>query len=55
MKKPLIRVGFPIHDRLGGARIVHVGYRGAQQLFDTISNTIIATRQNTSPVGYTYM
>jgi nitrogenase molybdenum-iron protein NifN len=55
MKKPLIRVGFPIHDRLGGARIIHVGYRGAQQLFDIISNTIIATRQDTSPVGYTYM
>jgi len=32
-----------------------VGYRGAQQLFDTISNTIIATRQDASPVGYTYM
>ena len=29
MKKPLIRVGFPIHDRLGGARIIHVGYRRA--------------------------
>ncbi len=55
MKKPLIRAGFPIHDRLGGARIVHVGYRGAQQLFDTISNTIIATNQDASPVGYTYM
>ena len=55
MKKPLIRVGFPIHDRLGGARIIHVGYRGAQQLFDTISNTIIATSQEASPVGYTYM
>jgi len=55
IKKPLIRVGFPIHDRLGGARIIHVGYRGAQQLFDTISNTIIALRQDDSPVGYTYM
>ena len=55
MKKPLIRIGFPIHDRLGGARIVHVGYRGAQQLFDTISNTIIASRQDSSPVGYSYM
>jgi len=55
IKKPLIRVGFPIHDRLGGARIIHVGYRGAQQLFDIISNTIIALRQDESPVGYTYM
>ncbi|MDY6988596.1 MAG: nitrogenase component 1 [Thermodesulfobacteriota bacterium] len=55
MKKPLIRIGFPIHDRMGGARIVHIGYRGAQQLFDIISNTIIASRQDGSPVGYTYM
>jgi len=55
IKKPLIRIGFPIHDRLGGARIIHVGYRGAQQLFDTISNTIIASKQDASPVGYTYM
>ena len=55
MKIPLIRVGFPIHDRLGGGRIIHAGYRGAQQLFDTISNTIIALRQDDSPVGYTYM
>ena len=55
IKKPLIRVGFPIHDRLGGGRIIHVGYRGAQQLFDAISNTIIASRQDASPVGYTYM
>ena len=55
MQKPLIRIGFPIHDRMGGARIVHVGYRGAQQLFDTISNTIIAARQDSSAVGYFYM
>ena len=55
MKKPLVRIGFPIHDRMGGARIIHVGYRGAQQLFDTMTNTIIASRQDTSPVGYFYM
>ncbi len=29
---PLIRVGFPIHDRFGGHRILHLGYRGAQSL-----------------------
>ena len=55
MNKPLLRIGFPIHDRMGGARIVHIGYRGAQQLFDMISNTILAGRQDASPVGYTYM
>jgi len=55
LNKPLIRIGFPIHDRMGGARILHIGYKGAQQLFDMISNTIIASRQDASPVGYTYM
>ena len=30
---PLIRVGFPIHDRIGGQRIIHIGYRGAQQAY----------------------
>jgi nitrogenase molybdenum-iron protein NifN len=25
---PLVRVGFPIHDRFGSQRILHVGYRG---------------------------
>ncbi|MDY6903341.1 MAG: nitrogenase component 1 [Thermodesulfobacteriota bacterium] len=52
---PLIRLGFPVHDRMGGARILHLGYRGAQQLFDIITNTIIARRQDASAVGYTYM
>lgn len=55
LRKPLIRIGFPIHDRMGGARILHIGYKGAQHLFDTVSNTIIASRQDASPVGYTYM
>lgn len=52
---PLIRVGFPIHDRLGGQRLLHLGYQGAQQLFDTIVNALIAHKQDSSPVGYSYM
>jgi len=52
---PLIRVGFPIHDRIGGQRLLHIGYHGAQQLFDTITNTIIAKKQDDSEVGYSYM
>lgn len=52
---PLIRVGFPIHDRVGGQRILHLGYHGAQQLFDTITNTVIAQKQDSSEVGYSYM
>lgn len=52
---PLIRVGMPIHDRLGAARVLHVGYRGAQQLYDRIVNAFIEIKQNESPIGYTHM
>jgi nitrogenase molybdenum-iron protein NifN len=52
---PLIRVGFPIHDRIGGQRLLHIGYHGAQQLFDLITNTMIAKKQDDSDVGYSYM
>jgi nitrogenase molybdenum-iron protein NifN len=52
---PLIRVGFPIHDRMGGQRIQHIGYRGAQSLFDQVVNAVIAKKQSDSPVGYAYM
>jgi nitrogenase molybdenum-iron protein NifN len=52
---PLIRVGFPIHDRVGGQRILHLGYGGAQHLFDTITNAVISKKQADSPVGYSYM
>jgi nitrogenase molybdenum-iron protein NifN len=52
---PLIRIGFPIHDRFGGQRLHHLGYRGTQELFDRIVNSIIEQRQNASPIGYTYM
>jgi nitrogenase molybdenum-iron protein NifN len=51
----LVRVGFPLHDRFGGARLLHVGYHGAQQLFDRIVNSLIEQRQDGSEVGYTYM
>lgn len=52
---PMIRVGFPIHDRMGGQRILHIGYRGAQSLFDMVVNAVIAKKQSDSPVGYSYM
>ena len=52
---PLVRAGFPIHDRLGGQRLLHLGYHGAQALFDTVVNTLIAKKQDDSDVGYTYM
>lgn len=52
---PLVRVGFPIHDRFGGGRILHLGYDGAQQLFDRVVNAIIDKRQTDSGLGYAYM
>ncbi|MCK9375950.1 MAG: nitrogenase [Syntrophobacterales bacterium] len=52
---PLVRVGFPIHDRFGGPRTLHLGYRGAQNLLDRIVNAMIERKQETSPVGYGYI
>jgi nitrogenase molybdenum-iron protein NifN len=52
---PLIRVGFPIHDRIGGQRILHLGYRGAQQLFDLVVNTLLELKQDSSSIGYSYL
>jgi nitrogenase molybdenum-iron protein NifN len=52
---PLMRIGFPIHDRVGGPRQLHVGYRGTQSLFDRLANIVIEKRQESSKVGYTYM
>lgn len=52
---PLVRAGFPVHDRLGGQRLKHIGYEGTQELFDRIVNTLIEYRQVHSPVGYKYM
>ena len=52
---PLIRVGFPLHDRFGGQRILHIGYSGALYLFDTIVNTILERQQTHSAVGYGYL
>jgi len=52
---PLLRVGLPIHDRIGAARVRHLGYEGAQEIFDRLVNLMIEAKQNASPVGYTHM
>jgi nitrogenase molybdenum-iron protein NifN len=52
---PLMRAGFPVHDRVDGPRQLSVGYRGAQRLFDTVCNLLLEHDQNHSPVGYAYM
>ncbi|WP_028573636.1 nitrogenase component 1 [Desulfonatronovibrio hydrogenovorans] len=52
---PLIRVGFPVHDRFGAARIRHLGYAGAHELLMRIVNAILDKKQTESEIGYGYM
>ncbi len=52
---PLVRLGFPVHDRLGAARLRCLGYEGAQALFDRLVNALLAARQDASGVGYSYL
>lgn len=52
---PLIRIGFPVHDRFGGQRIIHLGYKGALSLYDQIVNTVLERKQADCYVGYGYM
>lgn len=54
-KIPLVRVGFPIHDRFGANRMLHLGYRGTQELFDRVVNALIEYKQENSPIGYKYL
>lgn len=52
---PHLRCGFPIHDRLGGHRVMHVGYAGALQLYDALVNLLLERKQESSPIGYSYL
>ncbi|MDR1575988.1 MAG: nitrogenase, partial [Treponema sp.] len=52
---PLARCGFPIHDRIGGQRILHLGYRGTLNLFDLLCNTLMQATQDKVSKGYTYI
>ncbi|WP_027364904.1 nitrogenase component 1 [Desulfotruncus alcoholivorax] len=38
---PLVRIGFPIHDRVGGQRLLSVGYTGTTMFLDRVTNTIL--------------
>ena len=55
LKIPLVRCGFPIHDRIGGQRILHLGYRGTLYLFDLVCNALMEAKQNEHEAGYTYI
>lgn len=52
---PLVRMGFPIHDRFGAARVRHFDYVGTFDLFDRIVNALLEKKQQGSSVGYTYI
>jgi nitrogenase molybdenum-iron protein NifN len=41
LKKPFLRIGFPVFDRIGNAHRVSVGYRGSMNLIFEISNLMI--------------
>ena len=38
---PLVRLGFPILDRVGGARQLSVGYEGTALLLDRLTNSLL--------------
>ena len=52
---PLVRIGFPIHDRFGAQRMLSVGYRGTQELFDRVVNAAMEAKQENSTTGYSYL
>lgn len=41
---PLVRIGFPIHDRMGGQRLLSVGYVGTTMFIDRITNTLLENK-----------
>ncbi|MEZ0536689.1 nitrogenase component 1 [Caldicellulosiruptoraceae bacterium PP1] len=43
---PIVRIGFPIHDRLGAQRLVYTGYNGTMNLLDDVSNTLIEQKHS---------
>jgi nitrogenase molybdenum-iron protein NifN len=44
---PIVRAGFPIHDRVGGQRILSVGYVGTLAFLDRFTNTILERKLST--------
>ncbi|MDR1864514.1 MAG: nitrogenase iron-molybdenum cofactor biosynthesis protein NifE [Bacteroidales bacterium] len=55
MNIPLVRTGFPVHDRIGAAHAKTLGYEGTTLLFEHTVNTLLEDRQRRSSVGYKYM
>lgn len=41
---PIVRMGFPIHDRVGGQRVLSAGYAGTLAFLDRFTNTLLETK-----------
>jgi len=52
---PLIRCGFPIHDRIGAQHQKTLCYEGATILFEQIVNALLDDKQRKSSIAYKYM
>ncbi|MCI1209617.1 MAG: nitrogenase [Treponema sp.] len=52
---PLVRCSFPIHDRIGGQRILTLGYRGTLNLFDRVCNALMQVKQEKAGKGWSYV
>ena len=44
---PLVRTGFPVHDRVGTTREINIGYRGSIMFLDKITNTLLDKKYST--------
>ena len=47
--KPLLRIGFPLFDRIGNAHRVSVGYRGTRNLIVEVANLMIDALPHAGP------
>ncbi|MBB93977.1 MAG: nitrogenase iron-molybdenum cofactor biosynthesis protein NifN [Rhodobacteraceae bacterium] len=52
LHKPLVRVGFPIFDRLGAQDANRVGYRGSRAFLYEIANTVQAEHHRATPEDF---
>ena len=41
----LVRIGFPVHDRVGAQRKVNTGYDGSMRFLDDITNTLLESKE----------
>jgi nitrogenase molybdenum-iron protein NifN len=44
---PLVRVGYPINDRVGGQRVLSAGYAGTVAFLDRFTNTLLESKYGT--------